>query len=70
LPAIIGSDAVGSFITDGTTPNDANFANFFVDNNTLVILFAPYQVAPYAAGPQTLRIPFSQLSGILKAEYK
>ena len=70
LPAVIGSDAAGSFITDGTTPDDANFSNFFIDNGIFAILFAPYQVAPYSAGPQTLRIPLSQLSGILKADYR
>ncbi|MFZ1075507.1 MAG: RsiV family protein [Minisyncoccia bacterium] len=70
LPTIIGPDADTTFIANGTTPNDSNFANFFVDNSSLVFLFPPYQVAPYAAGPQTLPIALSQLSGILKAEYK
>lgn len=62
--------AVQSQIDDGTTPEDANFADFFLDNRDLVILFAPYQVAAYAAGPQTVRIPLSQLSDILKPAYR
>jgi len=70
LPDVIGSGADTSFINKGTTPEDLNFQNFFFDNQYLVILFPPYQVGSYAAGPQTLRIPLSKLSNILKPEYK
>ena len=70
LPAILGSSADTTFITNGTTPEDTNFANFFFDNHQLVILFAPYAVGPYTAGPQTLYIPASELSTILKPEYQ
>ncbi|OYV27430.1 MAG: hypothetical protein B7W98_01795 [Parcubacteria group bacterium 20-58-5] len=70
LPAITGQGADAAFITPDTTPDDKNFANFFFDNQNLVILFPPYAVAPYAAGPQTLRIPTSELANILKPEYR
>ncbi len=70
LPAIIGQDASARMLDSGTTPDAQNFENFFLDNQQLVILFAPYAVAPYAAGPQTLRIPMGELSGILKPEYR
>lgn len=71
LPAIIGSGMVSTQMLDqGTTPEDKNFSNFFIDNGDLVILFAPYAVAPYAAGPQTLRIPLSSLSDILNPQYR
>ena len=56
-------------INMGTTPEEVSFENFYFDGNDLVILFAPYQVAAYAAGPQTLRIPLSELASILKPEY-
>ncbi len=72
LPSVIGEDAdfKKSFINPGTTPDEKNFSNFFFDNRDFVILFAPYAVAPYAAGPQTLRIPVSELTSILKMEYQ
>jgi hypothetical protein len=71
LPEIIGKDLVDtSMLNDGTTPKDENFSKFFFDNKDFVILFAPYQVAAYAAGPQTLRIPRSELANVLKPEYR
>lgn len=70
LPGVIGKDADQSFITDGTTPDEKNFQNFFFDNKEFVILFDPYAVAPYSSGTQTLRIPLSELSSILKPEYR
>ncbi|MHB8710226.1 MAG: DUF3298 and DUF4163 domain-containing protein [Minisyncoccota bacterium] len=71
LPNVIGADiADPATISSGTTPDDKNFSNFFFDNTDFVILFPPYQVAPYAAGLQTLRIPVSELSDILKPEYR
>lgn len=70
LPAVIGEAADERMITDGTKPEEENFANFFLENTSLVLVFPPYQVAAYAAGPQTLRIPLSDLSSILKPEYR
>jgi len=71
LPMIIGSQfADAKVINAGTAPDTKSFKNFFIDNATLDILFDPYAVAAYAAGPQTLQIPLSDLSSILKSEYK
>ena|SRR3989344_437667 len=70
LPVTIGDGFDMTFIADGTTPKEENFANFFFDTSDLVFVFPPYQVAPYSAGPQTLRIPLSDLSSILKPEYR
>ncbi|MHB0865708.1 MAG: RsiV family protein [Minisyncoccota bacterium] len=70
LPSIIGDSADPEFIKNGTSSNDKNFESFFFDNKYFVILFAPYQVAPYAAGPQTLRIKAADLANILKPEYR
>jgi len=70
LPGIIGTEyADSSFINPGTTPEEQNFQNFFLDNKDFVVLFPPYQVGPYALGPQTLRIPISELKDILKPEF-
>ncbi len=70
LPQVIGHGADTSFIARGTAPEAKNFANFFIDNGYLDILFDPYQVAPYALGPQTLRIPLATLGAVLKPEYR
>jgi hypothetical protein len=70
LPGIIGDGADMKFIQDGTTLDEKNFQNFFFDNKDFVILFDPYAVAPYSSGPQTLRIPLSELTSILKPEYQ
>ena len=70
LPGIIGPGADTQFIQNGTTPEEKNFENFFFDNSDFVILFPTYQVAPYALGPQTLRIKTETLSDILKPEYR
>jgi len=66
LPSVIGDSAEMQFINDGTTPDEKNFQNFFFDNQDFVILFDPYAVAPYSSGPQTLRIPLSELANILR----
>ncbi|MFA6414606.1 MAG: RsiV family protein [Candidatus Paceibacterota bacterium] len=70
LPAIIGEGADTAFIQGGTTPEDKNFANFFFDNQDIVFVFPPYAVAPYSSGPQTLYIPLSELTSILKLAYR
>ncbi len=44
---------------------DLHFRNFTVANDTLSIYFDPYEVAPYAAGPQIVQIPFSRLAPII-----
>lgn len=56
-------DVDAHMLADGTSAKAENFQDWYLDGTDLVILFAPYQVAPYAAGVQTLRIPIAQLSG-------
>jgi hypothetical protein len=64
------SEVDGSMIDAGTTPEAANYANFYLDGADLVIVFTPYQVGPWALGTQEARIPRAELSGILKAKYQ
>jgi hypothetical protein len=58
------------YIRQGTAPESLNFQSYSIEGNSLVLIFPPYQVAPYAAGTQTVSIPLSQLSEILKPEYQ
>lgn len=43
--------------------------NFFFDRTGLTFLYNVYEVAPYAEGPMEYTIPYSQLKGVLKADY-
>jgi hypothetical protein len=49
---------------DGAKPTADNYRNWNVTKKGLLINFPPYQVAAYAAGPQTVIIPYSQLKDI------
>jgi len=42
--------------------------NFYIENNTLFIYFNPYEIASYAAGPQTATIQLDTISNILNQE--
>ena len=50
--------------SSGANPLPENFNRWNISVDGLVITFDEYQVAPYAAGPQLVVIPFSELQGI------
>lgn len=70
LQTALSESSMTSFIEDGTRPNADNFQNFFFDNGDFVLLFPPYQVAAYAAGPQTVRLSATELKDVLKPAYQ
>lgn len=39
--------------------------SFYVNENNLYIYFAPYDIAPYAAGFVTFKIPFTEIQGMI-----
>ena len=43
--------------------------NFAFTDDGLVVKYDSYQIAPYSAGQPELRIPYTELTGILKPEY-
>ena len=47
----------GHVFPEGFAPKAENFDVFVLDGQDLVFSFAPYQMASYADGPQTLRVP-------------
>lgn len=69
LAKSLGESADTEYIAQGTEPDALNFQTFVIDAGTLVLLFPPYQVAPYAAGPQSVTIPLAQLADILEPSY-
>ena len=48
-------------ILDGASADEKNFVNWSVKDDTLIIIFNPYQVAPYVYGMQNVGIPLSRL---------
>lgn len=50
---------------EGTAPTEDNYKIWALTSGGLEITFGEYQVAPYAAGPQTVVIPYNNLRGSL-----
>ena len=46
-------------------PTAENYRNWNITADGLLITFDEYQVAPYAAGPQTVMVPYSELQSII-----
>ncbi len=49
----------------GATATPENYRNWNVTADGLMITFDEYQVAPYAAGPQTVVVPYSELGSLI-----
>lgn len=58
------------WIRGGAGPQWSNFQDFLLLADKLVIRFPPYQVAAYAAGPQEVEIPLSELSGLMRKDWR
>jgi hypothetical protein len=54
-----------SFFLDGAQPTPVNYRNWNITPDGLLITFDEYQVAPYAAGPQTVVVPYNGLAGLI-----
>lgn len=74
LPAMIAareqvdvSQVDMDMLNAGTTADAANFADFYLDGTSLVIIFPPYAVGPYVLGSSQLTIPLSSIPGIKEA---
>ncbi|MCZ2121538.1 MAG: RsiV family protein [Anaerolineales bacterium] len=61
----IGFDDV---FLQGAEPTPDNYRNWNISVEGLVVTFDEYQVAPYAAGPQVVTIPFSVLKELINVE--
>jgi hypothetical protein len=62
----IGSDSL--MVAEGLSPELANFNDFELTSQGIKIYFPPYQVAPYASGPQEVKIPYAVLEKILRPD--
>ncbi len=54
-----------NIVNEGTFPIKENFARMLPMKDGLAIYFNEYQVAPYAAGPQQVMIPYAKLQDII-----
>lgn len=61
----LGEMADADWIAEGTAPVPENYQNWMLTPGALVFTFEQYQVAAYAAGPQTVTIPLSDVQDIL-----
>jgi hypothetical protein len=55
-----------NWLAEGAGPAGTNFEFFYLTSDSLVIIFLPYQVAPYAMGEQEVEIPYTELAGLLR----
>jgi len=65
-----GADAMldEDWIQKGAAPDLTNYNNWTISKKGLGITFDPYQVGPYAAGPQHVLVPYSALKEIIKPD--
>lgn len=54
-----------SFWLDGASPKPENYQLWNITPEGLMITFGQYQVAPYAAGPQTVVVPYEALASLI-----
>jgi hypothetical protein len=70
--AVIASDELTRtnrlMFPEGAEPRPENYQVWNFDFNGLLITFDQYQVMPYAAGPQTVAIPYYELKADLKPD--
>ena len=53
---------------DGALPKAENYANWNLTRKGLMFTFAPYQVASYADGTQTVVVPYTEIKNIAKSD--
>ena len=68
LMARNGLAGSADMVAAGTAPKAENFKSYLVTREGLLVIFDPYQVAAYAAGPQEVVVPWSALAGSLASD--
>lgn len=52
-------------IKQGAAPKEENFKTFAIKDGSLIVLFDPYQVGPYAEGVQTVTLKRADITDVL-----
>lgn len=55
----------GDIFAQGAAPAPENYLAWNITADGLLITFNEYQVAPYAAGPQTVTVPYAELAALI-----
>ena len=55
-------------LKDGTAPTAKNYESWTITKRGIGVNFDSYQVAPYAAGPQFVMVPYSALKELIKPD--
>jgi len=55
-------------IEKGAAPKADNYDSWMIERTGLRITFDAYQVGPYAAGPQFVRVPYTSLKELINAD--
>lgn len=53
-----------SWAEAGMAPKATNYGVFYLDGKNLVVVFPPYQIAPYSSGSIEVKIPVRSLQAI------
>lgn len=64
----IATDPQYSYVFPGSYTGISADQPFYVDEQALYLYFAPYDIAPYAAGFPTFRIPYAEIMGLISTE--
>ena len=70
IAGISASEVDREYINTGTEPKAESFQSFAIDGSNLIVIFPPYQVAPYVYGRIDVTIPLSELNSLLKEQYR
>ena len=62
------AEVIEDMLKDGSAPTAKNYESWTITKRGLGINFDPYQVAPYAAGPQFVLVPYSALKDLIKPD--
>lgn len=62
---MIKTDPQYSYVYEDGFKGITSNQNFYVDENNIYIYFPPYEIAPYAAGFVTFKIPFKDIDHLL-----
>lgn len=69
LERCVDCDEFGrSMIATGTEPTKENFTRVGIVPEGIIVIFDPYQIAPYARGSQEVVIPLASLKNIITPE--
>lgn len=58
-------EAKVDMIRQGAAPTAEDFRSFTIANGTIIFIFDPYQVGPYAEGTQTITLSRAQITDVL-----